>query len=79
MKIQGNTYIQLKHAIRKTHDEMRNVGVGIDARNSDERIMWDVFHRAGKFGVYNLYNDDSINDAHINTALLKIGKELNII
>jgi hypothetical protein len=49
---------------------------------SNTRIMWDIFYYANSIThgfLFNSIHNQNLNDSHIQTALFKIGKELNII
>ena len=81
MRISKTTYEKMKKAIQKMDvQNMRNHRENLKTLGNvkcvEERLRWDVFHHSG---LGNLYaEDDSLKDEHIDTALRKIFKELDI-
>jgi hypothetical protein len=83
MKISTKTYNQLKSEIEIVKKEKQE---NIDNMNrlhlNKTRIMWDIlsYINSKNHGetFRSLYAEE-LNDSHIQTAIFKIGKELNII
>lgn len=84
MKISNEDYLFMKSEIKKLTPEfiekMKEVISKDDrVKDSNKRFRWDCYWLTGlyNFAVNKLYNL-GVNDSHIDTALKKIVKELNL-
>lgn len=77
MKISPSLYLDVKTAIvGAVHNPPSIREVYLSRGLSEVRLLWDCFH-ASRFDINRLY-DAGLNDAHIETALRSIGREIGM-
>jgi hypothetical protein len=63
-------------------DKQENINWYHKMHQPNKRIVWDIFWLANSITHGQLHDKvraENLNDSHLYTALLKAGKELNII
>jgi hypothetical protein len=79
MKIKPEHYEQMKAAInsldRQKVTEHKALGLG---QNKEKRFVWDLFSAAKLYSFASVTLYSYLNDSHIETALFKIVKELEL-
>jgi predicted transcriptional regulator len=83
MKISQKSYDYLKKEIEIVKQEKQeNINSFHKLHYNNTRIMWDILHYINSKNhgeTFRMLYAENLNDSHIQTAIFKIGKELNII